>query len=354
MAKQQRRKQTGGSRRQERGQSARPLNGARQVPPNAAGQSAPPNAAGRQAPANGAGQPSGAARSSRPRGADGMSRGQQRRQAMRQMQTRRPWWRGPIPIIATIVGFLVLIGALFAVSLHGNSNAGPQIGQPAGRDIVHDVTAVRPSVITAVGTGGLPDPFRVISGPALSSGGKPELLYIGAEFCPYCAAERWSLVNAVSRFGTISNLSYMRSATNDGNLATFTFVGSHYSSKYISFVPVEYEDRNGKQLQSLTSAQQHIFTTIGNSSFPTVDIAGKYANAAPNSYSGGFDQSVLSGLDWAQIGGALTNPHDPVTQGIVGGANYLTAALCKVTHNQPTSACATSTIQRIERQLPTK
>ena len=38
--------------------------------------------------------------------------------------------------------------------------------------------------------------------PALTSGGKPEILYVGAEYCPYCAAERWAMVVALSRFGT--------------------------------------------------------------------------------------------------------------------------------------------------------
>jgi hypothetical protein len=32
------------------------------------------------------------------------------------------------------------------------------------------------------------------------------MLYIGAEYCPYCAAERWPLVMALSKFGTFSNL----------------------------------------------------------------------------------------------------------------------------------------------------
>ena len=30
----------------------------------------------------------------------------------------------------------------------------------------------------------------------------PEVLYMGAEYCPYCAAQRWSTIIALSRFGT--------------------------------------------------------------------------------------------------------------------------------------------------------
>src|SRR5215469_5182042 len=39
---------------------------------------------------------------------------------------------------------------------------------------------------------------------ALASDGKPEMLYIGAEYCPYCAAMRWSMAVALSRFGALS------------------------------------------------------------------------------------------------------------------------------------------------------
>ncbi len=34
--------------------------------------------------------------------------------------------------------------------------------------------------------------------------GKPEVLFVGAEFCPFCAAERWPLIVALSRFGHFS------------------------------------------------------------------------------------------------------------------------------------------------------
>jgi hypothetical protein len=41
-----------------------------------------------------------------------------------------------------------------------------------------------------------------------------------------------------------------------------------------------------------------------------------------------------------------------VTKAIVGGANYQTAAICKLTNDQPGSVCATPEIQKIEASLP--
>ena len=49
-------------------------------------------------------------------------------------------------------------------------------------------------------------PPTKVTGSALTFDGKPGIFYYGAEYCPYCAAERWPVVVALSRFGTWSNL----------------------------------------------------------------------------------------------------------------------------------------------------
>ena len=48
------------------------------------------------------------------------------------------------------------------------------------------------STLAAVGQGSVAQPWTKASEPKpLTLHGKPELLYIGAEFCPVCAVERW-------------------------------------------------------------------------------------------------------------------------------------------------------------------
>jgi hypothetical protein len=59
---------------------------------------------------------------------------------------------------------------------------------------------------------------------------------------------------------------------------------------------------------------------------------------------------VLSGLTWAQIASDLKNPDSQVAKAINGTANYITAAICKMTGNQPASAC-TATVQSLENSL---
>ena len=51
-----------------------------------------------------------------------------------------------------------------------------------------------------------------------------------------------------------------------------------------------------------------------------------------------------------QIASDLKNPDSAVAKAIDGTANYITAAICKMTGNQPASAC-TSTVQSLESQI---
>ena len=59
---------------------------------------------------------------------------------------------------------------------------------------------------------------------------------------------------------------------------------------------------------------------------------------------------ALAGLTWSQIAADLSNPNSTVAKAVDGTANNFTAAICKMTGNQPASAC-TSTIQSLESSL---
>ena len=172
-----------------------------------------------------------------------------------------------IAVIAVVVAFIV-IKANNKPS--GNSSNGPTGSALAS--VVSKVTNVPASTLDTIGDGGgsftgkIPP---VNGGTPLTSGGKPEMLYMGAEYCPYCAAERWSMIVALSRFGTFSGLSTVHSSTTDtpSNLPTFTFHGSSYTSKYLTFTPVEMQTNvldqstgNYPTLEKPTAAQQALLT----------------------------------------------------------------------------------------------
>ena len=271
-----------------------------------------------------------------------------------------------IVVIAVVVAFIV-------VKTNKSTGSTPTAsasvsGAPTGSaltSVVNTVTSVPTSATDAVGNGGVTGPQTISpAGPSLTSSGKPELLYIGAEYCPYCAAERWGMVVALSRFGTFSGLAPMRSSSIDQypNTATWTFAHSTYTSSYLSFSPVEMytniplsSGQGYTTLQTPTSAQNALFakydappyvqSTSDDESYPFLDFANKYVIVG-SSYS----PQVLSGLTWSQIASDLSSSSSAVAKAVNGTANYITATICKLTGNQPATAC-TSAVQSLESSI---
>ena len=235
--------------------------------------------------------------------------------------------------------------------------------------VVANVTSVPASTLDTVGKGGFTGKIQTITGkqPPLTASGKPELLYMGAEFCPYCGAMRWGMIVALSRFGTFTGLATVHSAVSNGgggqepdpDTPTWTFVHAKYSSPYLTFTSVEQttnipDPSNGAYtpLQTATSAQLAVLNkydvapyTTENGSIPFLDFGNKYVTIGSP-----YDPGVLAGLSWSTIATDLSNPNSPVAQAIDGTANYITAAICKMTGNQPASAC-TSAVQSLESQI---
>src|SRR3954452_3821897 len=96
-------------------------------------------------------------------------------------------------------------------------------------------------------------PAKLAGGTPLTQDGKPKVLYVGAEYCPFCAMERWPLIAALSKFGTFSGLKPTTSASDDvhPDTPTWTFADATYSSDVLAFEAVETADREKKPLQPL-------------------------------------------------------------------------------------------------------
>jgi hypothetical protein len=221
--------------------------------------------------------------------------------------------------------------------------------------------------------------------PELTQDGKPLLVFIGAQGCPFCALQRWAIIIALSQFGNFSKLYLDRSATIDGNIPTFTFnfssqlwneyvvnkppykgeapygdvyptpffVGAYYSSPYIAFLP--FDEVGGSFLINITginSISPTIFQDVivpsgalngSRNGFniydfqfggvPFMDIANKFVVdgaivdvqvATPQIINGSITQFLQS----------LENP----TPGSFGAAqlaaaNVLTAQICSLINN---------------------
>jgi len=193
------------------------------------------------------------------------------------------------------------------------------------------------------------------SGPILrGADGKPMFIYIGAEWCPYCAAERWAIAVALSRFGSFSDLTATHSSTSDvyPDTQTLSFFGSHYTSPYLDFVPVEEATNQAVDgfyptLQRPTPAEADLMARFdAGGSIPFVDIANRYVVVGAS-----YSPQVLAGLSQAQIAHQLNDPSSPVAQAIDGAANVITAAIVKATGQQPGSVASSSVIASIAKSL---
>ena len=291
------------------------------------------------------------------------SRQRNRRPPPRAMKQARRKSRRSGMTMWIVLGLVVVIGAALVVATVGGSSSGSSASatrSPAPAEVVSKVISVPDTVISQVGAGSAKAP-QPITSPALTSDGKPLVVYIGAEYCPYCAAERWALVNALSRFGTFSGLKTTHSSTVDvfPGTATFSFYGSSYSSPYLAFQSVELQTNqlsgsDYARLEAPTAAQQQLMATYdappyvpaaSQGAIPFVDLGGQFVISGAS-----YDPGTLQGKSAAQIAGVLTDPTNAATQGIVGTANAITASLCTLTGNQPATACSNTTIQPLQKR----
>lgn len=245
-------------------------------------------------------------------------------------------------------GTALVIVAVVATAVLGTGSAPPAVPSGGLAAYIEAGVSVPPSVLTAVGLPSGVDPPTAITGPALSDAGKPAVVYVGAEFCPYCALERWALVVALSRFGTFADLGQaISSSANDvyPNLKSWSFHGSTYSSPYLTFDPAEIASDTAtgvgsyQPLDTLSALQAEAFHAHDSGGgIPFLDVGGRYvvlgASASP---------AVLEGLTLDQVATDLNDPSSPVAQAVDGTANYLIAAMCSVT-GAALPACSASTV----------
>jgi hypothetical protein len=244
------------------------------------------------------------------------------------------------PIVAVL-----LVVAVFVAAKAGTGAGSAKSGQSASAAdaaVIAQVSSVPAAVLNTVGTGTVTAVPKPISGAALTQNGRPRILYVGAEYCPYCAAERWAVVVALARFGTFANLGQTASSPSDvyPSTATLTFHGATYTSSYLSFTGKETSSNhvvNGSYapLDTLSAADQALVDKYDpNRSIPFIDIGGKYVISGAS-----YSPAVLQGKTQAQIAAALADPASAIAKSIDGTANVITAAVCASTGGQPATVC---------------
>ncbi len=289
-------------------------------------------------------------------------------EAMRAEQARRRRARARrrriTMITAPIAAVVVAVGAMVAVRLAGSDTATAtatpeQTSATALTTTVNKITSVAPETLAKAGAPGGDAKLIPVTGqrPLTTEDGKPRILYVGAEYCPYCAAERWPLIVALSRFGTFDGLDQAYSSDSDvfPHTPTFTFRSANFMSKYVSFTPVETESEQGHSLDSLTEADQALVDKLNappyvpessKGSIPFIDLGNKYLISGAS-----YSPDVLKGKTHAQIADALSDPTSEIGKQVDSVANMITAGICAIDGNEPATVCDDPVIKKIREGL---
>lgn len=281
-----------------------------------------------------------------------------------------------VGLVVVVVATLVII----KVATGGTPNtSGSTTFQPIDPTTFSQLTNVPASVFNTVGVTSpvaqITPPEAVKGQPSLTatnaSGAKvPEILYVGAEYCPFCAAQRWSTIIALSRFGTWSGLGNMASYSGDvyPNTPTFTFLRAKYTSQYLVFKSVEeYTNIYSAALNYYTPLQKPTaqetalvtkydepkyipgLTPAEAKSIPFITFDNKFLVAGAS-----YSPATLAGTTRSNIAAGLSNATSPITQAIVASANEQTAAICQLTGQMPSNVCTSAGVKAADTVMKLK
>ncbi len=263
--------------------------------------------------------------------------------AQQQAQDRR---RRLLIAVGAVVAVVVVVAVLVVVSVLAPKKTSAGSG-PLDAAVAKTLTEIPASVFDTVGAGqGASNPPAPISAAPLTADGKPRVLYVGAEYCPYCAAERWPFVAAMSRFGTFSNLQATSSAAAPEvypDTPTLSFHGATYTSQYLSLTGVETQTNTHQPLDTLSADDQKLFDTYNSGGgIPWIDYGGKVASGGAS-----IDATLLAGKTQASIAAEIADPSTALSKAVLGSANVITARLCQLTGNQPAAVCSSAAVTAV-------
>lgn len=289
---------------------------------------------------------------------------QARAAELRAIQARKDKQRKQMTIASTVMAVVVIVAA---VAIGIGMNKGKEIPNPSSTTggataakIVADLTSIPQATFDAVGVGSSATsalPRKVEGGTLSTVDGLPKVLYIGAEYCPYCAMERWSLIAALARFGTFEGLELSTSPAEQtiDPVPTLTFLNAKYTSTLLHFTAYETKDTKGQPLQTPSAEDQTAFTKLNSQgSIPFTlyggtgyDIGATYDESLLMT-QGSFMQDKTA----AEINSALADPKSEIAQAVLGSANIKTAYLCTLTGGKPAAVCTSPGVKAAAAKLP--
>ncbi len=251
--------------------------------------------------------------------------------------------------VATVAAVVAIVVALVAVKLASPPKALHASESAAPAAVVRQIANVPTTVLSEAGPARVITPLQQVrtAGPPLTVGGKPAIVFVSEESCPFCAAERWAVAVALSHFGTWTQLGVTSSAADDvyPNTATLSFRSAVYHSGQLTLLTTELTDNAGHPLQPQTpldtgliahfDVPPYVNSADQSGAVPFLDIANQYILAGAQ-----YDPQVLAGLSARQIASQLADPSSPVAQAIDGSAQVIVAAIDHVLHDHAADGSA--------------
>jgi hypothetical protein len=259
------------------------------------------------------------------------------RAARRRAEARRRF----LVAAGAITGVLAIVVALVAVKLTVGPAHQTASESIAPATIVRQVTTMPAATLDQVNPGQGVTLLEKVKKPEplLTMNGKPAVVFVSEESCPFCAAERWAVTVALSQFGTWSQLGITKSSATDiyPNTATLSFRTARYRSADLTLSTTELSDNAGHPLQPQTALDSRLIASYDvppyvnsvdqSGAVPFLDIGNQYILAGAQ-----YDPQVLAGLSAAQIARQLSTPTSPVAQAVDGAAKVIVAAIDQVLH----------------------
>ncbi|MEW1952938.1 DUF929 family protein [Terrabacter sp. NPDC080008] len=257
---------------------------------------------------------------------------QLRAQAARQERQRKQ-------VIAAVVAVVVVvIAVVLGVVISNRPKPAPAATGGAGATALATLEKLPASLFDkAPAPTPAQAPAKLQGATPLTQDGKPKVLYVGAEYCPYCAMERWALIGALSRFGTFSGITETTSSSNDvhPDTPTFSFKDAKYTSDVLAFQAIETQDRNGKPLQTLDGENLALFQKYNpGGGIPWIDYGGTHATSGAT-----VDANAVDGKTYEQIITGIQDPSSDIGKTMTPAMNMISAQICKATQGKPANVC---------------
>ena len=170
--------------------------------------------------------------------------------------------------------------------------------------------------------------MHVTDQPLKRPGGRSLVYFMGAGFCPFCAAERWAIVKALEQFGSWEGLAEDKSAGHDEkylNVPTFSLARAKYSSGMIEFAGKETADRNFEPLQELDDDDYEVLDMYNpDQMIPFLLIDGQYMQVGA-----GFSPELIQNMSHQQVHKEIDSPNSTIGKAIRAEIDNIAALVCK-------------------------